>query len=95
MVWGIITDYRGNIWSAGSDGIFFNNPDKPGFVVGPAGRVKPARPVSSVTSATIACLSDACSICASSTWKSTINGDRDYYSIPRAKPGLQRQRLPG
>ncbi len=30
--------------------------------------------MSSVTSVTIACLSDACSICASSTWKSTITG---------------------
>lgn len=31
MVWGIICDFMGNIWSAGSDGIFICNPDEPVF----------------------------------------------------------------
>ena len=31
MVWGIIKDYTGKIWSAGSDGIFICDPDNPVF----------------------------------------------------------------
>jgi len=30
-VWGVVCDYRGNIWSAGSDGIHICNPDEPAF----------------------------------------------------------------
>jgi hypothetical protein len=31
MVWGIVCDYMGNIWSAGSDGVFICNPNEPIF----------------------------------------------------------------
>jgi ligand-binding sensor domain-containing protein len=31
MAWGIICDYMGNIWSAGSDGLYICNPDDPVF----------------------------------------------------------------
>jgi len=31
MVWGVVCDYMGNIWSAGSDGVFICNPDEPAF----------------------------------------------------------------
>ncbi|MCK7536318.1 MAG: hypothetical protein MZV63_37705 [Marinilabiliales bacterium] len=28
MVWGVVCDYMGNIWSAGSDGIYICDPDE-------------------------------------------------------------------
>ncbi|MCU0460327.1 MAG: histidine kinase, partial [Bacteroidales bacterium] len=31
MVWGVVCDHMGNIWSAGSDGVFICNPDEPEF----------------------------------------------------------------
>ena len=31
MVWGLVCDYKGSIWSAGSDGLFICNPDEPAF----------------------------------------------------------------
>jgi hypothetical protein len=30
-VWGVVCDYQGNIWSAGSDGLFVCDPDEPVF----------------------------------------------------------------
>jgi ligand-binding sensor domain-containing protein len=31
MVWGVVCDFKGNIWSVGSDGLFVCNPDEPVF----------------------------------------------------------------
>jgi hypothetical protein len=43
MVWGVIKDFAGNIWSAGADGVFICDPDNPGFFPAlPAARNLPA-----------------------------------------------------
>ncbi len=80
MVWGILCDPKGNIWSAGSDGLFLCSPDEPEFIPAlPADINMPANVIRQLDEnrLLVGRMTDICIIDLDKYYK----GEPDYYFI--------------